>query len=80
MSYQDIIYEKSGKVARVILNRPERLNAISATLPDELERAVAEANADPEEIGRASCRERGEIAGVAVSLKKKQETKKKNEK
>jgi enoyl-CoA hydratase len=62
VSYQDIIYEKSGRVARVILNRPERLNAISAALPDELERAVAEANADPEVrviilkgAGRAFC-------------------------
>ncbi len=62
MSYQDLIYEKAGKVARVVLNRPERLNAISANLPDELERAVGEANDDPEVrviilkgAGRAFC-------------------------
>jgi enoyl-CoA hydratase len=46
MAYQTILYEKAGRVARIVLNRPERLNAISADLPDELERALAEANAD----------------------------------
>ncbi|KPK46918.1 MAG: enoyl-CoA hydratase, partial [Dehalococcoidia bacterium SM23_28_2] len=46
MAYQTILYEKAGRIARIVLNRPERLNAISLDLPDELERAVAEANAD----------------------------------
>ena len=62
MAYQTLLYEKAGRIARIVLNRPERLNAISAELPDELEGAVAEANADPEVrvitlkgAGRAFC-------------------------
>jgi len=46
MAYQTLLYEKAGRIARIVLNRPERLNAISLGMPDELERAVAEANAD----------------------------------
>lgn len=46
MAYQTLLYEKAGRIARIVLNRPERLNAISLDMPDELERAVAEANAD----------------------------------
>jgi enoyl-CoA hydratase len=46
MAYQTLLYEKAGRVARIVLNRPERLNAIDLGMPDELERAVAEANAD----------------------------------
>ncbi len=62
MAYQDLLYEKTAKIARIILNRPHRLNAISAGLPDELEQAVAEANGDPQVrvivlkgAGRAFC-------------------------
>jgi enoyl-CoA hydratase len=62
MAYQTLLYEKAGRVARVVLNRPERLNAIDLGMPDELERAVAEANADAEVrviilkgAGRAFC-------------------------
>jgi len=62
MAYQTLLYEKAGRVARIVLNRPERLNAISLEMPDELERAVAEANGDPEVraiilkgAGRAFC-------------------------
>ncbi len=62
MAYQTLLYEKSGRVARIVLNRPERLNAIDLGLPDELEAAVAEANADAEVrviilkgAGRAFC-------------------------
>ena len=62
MTYETILYEKSERVARITLNRPERLNAISAAMPGELERAVGEANQDPEVhvivlrgAGRAFC-------------------------
>ncbi|PFH29349.1 enoyl-CoA hydratase/isomerase family protein [Burkholderia sp. JKS000303] len=44
MSYARI--EKSGAVSTVILNRPERLNAISGDLLDDLHRALVEVNAD----------------------------------
>ena len=48
MPYEAILYEKSDKIARIILNRPERLNAINQAMRNELEQAVIEANADPE--------------------------------
>jgi enoyl-CoA hydratase len=47
VAYETIIYETDGPLARVTLNRPERLNAINLTMPEELERAVGEANANP---------------------------------
>ena len=48
MAYQTLRFEKAGRIARIVLNRPERLNAISAEMPGELEAAVAAANDDPE--------------------------------
>ena len=45
---QTVIYEKTGRIARIMLNRPEVMNAINDTLPKELAAAVAEADADPE--------------------------------
>src|SRR3972149_9648805 len=47
MSYETIAYEPAGPVARIPLNRPERLNAINIAMTEELERAVGEANANP---------------------------------
>ncbi len=47
MAYETILYERDGAVATITLNRPERLNTIVPPMPDELERAVIEANADP---------------------------------
>ncbi len=46
MAYQTILYEHDGAVATITLNRPERLNTIVPPMPDELERAVVEANRD----------------------------------
>ena len=42
-----VLYETDGPVAHVTLNRPERLNAIDARLPDALAEAVGRADADP---------------------------------
>lgn len=42
-----VLLEKDGRIGRIILNRPEVMNAIDDLLPVELEAAVAEANADP---------------------------------
>ena len=39
-------YEVEGRIARVTLNRPERLNAINGAMPGEIRRAVEAANAD----------------------------------
>ncbi|MGH7820560.1 MAG: crotonase/enoyl-CoA hydratase family protein, partial [Candidatus Binatia bacterium] len=62
MSYQTILYGTEGRTATITLNRPEKLNAIRPPMPDELEAAVARANADPQVrvivlrgAGRAFC-------------------------
>lgn len=44
MSYARV--EKSGAVSTVVLNRPERLNAISGELLDDLHGALVEVNSD----------------------------------
>ena len=41
-----IIYEQSGRIAHITLNRPDALNAIDEALPSALEAAVIRANAD----------------------------------
>jgi len=62
MAYETILYEQSGAVATITLNRPERLNTIVPPMPDEVEHAVVEANRDREVrviilrgAGRAFC-------------------------
>ena len=42
-----VLHEKDGRIARIILNRPEVMNAIDDDLPRELSAAVARADADP---------------------------------
>ncbi|MBS0471178.1 MAG: enoyl-CoA hydratase/isomerase family protein [Proteobacteria bacterium] len=46
MAYETILFEKREHVAILTLNRPERLNAISAALRADVTAAVAEALAD----------------------------------
>ena len=46
MAYKDILYEVDGPVATVTLNRPEQLNAYTATMGLELEDAFLKADAD----------------------------------
>lgn len=41
-------YERSGKIARITLNRPERGNGITLSMPAELSACVERANLDPE--------------------------------
>jgi len=48
MSYQDAILEKEGGVAILILNRPDRLNALNARLMTEIANAVTEVDEDDE--------------------------------
>ena len=43
----DVLYEVTGPVARLTLNRPERGNGITRRLLDELESAVERADLDP---------------------------------
>ncbi|HEX5447097.1 MAG TPA: crotonase/enoyl-CoA hydratase family protein [Pirellulales bacterium] len=44
---QTIVYEVTGRIARITLNRPERGNGITFAMPRELSRAVEQANLDP---------------------------------
>ena len=46
MSYETIIYEKADRIARITLNRPGKVNALSVTLRTELMDAVADAGRD----------------------------------
>src|ERR1700751_4785700 len=46
MSFESIVYEKERGRARITLNRPERLNALSLGLLTELHDAVWEADND----------------------------------
>jgi len=41
-----VLYEKDGRIGRIILNRPDVMNAIDDDLPRELSEAVAQADAD----------------------------------
>jgi enoyl-CoA hydratase len=43
-----VLFEKTGRIGRITLNRPEVLNAIDDEVPALLSEAVAAANADPE--------------------------------
>lgn len=57
-----VIYEKDGRIGRIILNRPDVMNAIDLEMPAALERAVQAADSDPDihviilsGAGRAFC-------------------------
>ncbi len=62
MTFETLRYETEGRVARITLNRPDRLNAISLEMPGEIRRAVERANDDDgvhvivlDGAGRAFC-------------------------
>src|ERR1700674_3514110 len=44
--FETLLYQSTDGIARITLNRPERLNAINATMTDDLRRAVGAANDD----------------------------------
>ncbi len=46
MKFSTLIYRRDGRIARITLNRPERLNAINGEMPGEIANAVAQANDD----------------------------------
>lgn len=46
MDYEEIVYEVDDGVAVVTLNRPEKLNAMTARMGAEMGDAMAEADAD----------------------------------
>lgn len=45
-NFETLTYTVDGRLARVTLNRPQRLNAINRAMPGEIQAAVARANAD----------------------------------
>jgi enoyl-CoA hydratase/carnithine racemase len=45
-TFENLIYERRGRVVEITLNRPDALNALSIELYDELGEALAQANAD----------------------------------
>ena len=62
MEFETILYEKEGGKARITLNRPEKLNALSMKLQRELNQALWEADNDSQvhviilrAAGRAFC-------------------------
>jgi enoyl-CoA hydratase len=62
VKYKTLSYQKQGRIARITLNRPRRLNAISVAMPREIRLAVEAANADDgvhvivlQGAGRAFC-------------------------
>jgi enoyl-CoA hydratase len=46
MDFSSLRYETQGRIARITLNRPERLNAIDLKMPREIRQAVERANED----------------------------------
>ena len=44
----NVLYEKDGRIARIILNRPEVMNAIDLEMPQAIVEAVQCADADPD--------------------------------
>src|SRR5450631_4028665 len=46
MSYQEILYEVSERIATITLNRPEKLNAWTGQMGNDVRAAMAEAEAD----------------------------------
>ncbi len=48
MSYETLLYDLSDGIAEIRLNRPQRLNAVTRQLYDELNDALGRAEAAPE--------------------------------
>ena len=46
MAASTVLYQGEGRIARITLNRPEKLNAINDAMPRELSAAVGEASRD----------------------------------
>jgi enoyl-CoA hydratase/carnithine racemase len=69
MSYQEILYSVADRVATITLNRPDKLNAWTAVMEQEVRRAVYEAEADEDvRVIVLTGAGRGFCAGADMSL------------
>ena len=50
MAYSEILYDISGKIATITLNRPEKLNAWTGIMEQEVRAALIEAT-DDDDVG-----------------------------
>jgi enoyl-CoA hydratase len=50
MSFETVLYEAGGGIARITLNRPEKHNALNHQMMDDLDAAFAKAGADDEVV------------------------------
>jgi len=67
-SYENVLVDIDGPVATITLNRPEKLNAISQALRDDLERALRELNpGDAVRVIRLKAAGRAFCAGYDLS-------------
>src|SRR5208283_1918501 len=48
MDFATLLFERGDRIARVTLNRPDRLNALSRQLVEDLRAAAAAIEADPQ--------------------------------
>ncbi|MBI4289331.1 MAG: enoyl-CoA hydratase/isomerase family protein [Chloroflexi bacterium] len=46
MDFKNIIYEKDGRLARITMNRPDKLNAVNQAMAEDLAVAIADAAKD----------------------------------
>ena len=69
MSYQEILYNVAGRVATITLNRPDKLNAWTAVMEQEVRKAVYDAEADSDvRVILLTGAGRGFCAGADMSL------------
>ena len=68
MAYEYLIYKKEGGIAKITINRPEVMNAISPALLSELKTALQEAEKD-DEVGAVVLTGEGRAFSAGVDLK-----------